>query len=192
VTPQALAACIAERWSPQIGDASVMGWLTVIAYLVTAALALRVAVRLPGGRIRAFWALVAVLMLFLAVNKQLDLQSALTAAGRCIAKAQGWYNERRVVQVLFIEGLVGAAVLALLGGLYLLRRELAANVIALVGLVFVAGFVMVRAVGFHHVDALLGSNVLNMRMNWLLEWTGPVLISGNALILGWRARPGTS
>jgi hypothetical protein len=186
MTPEALAACIADRWSPGIGDPSVMGWMTVAAYLVTAALAFRVAARLPGGRLRVFWALVTGLMLCLALNKQLDLQSALTALGRCIAKAQDWYDDRQSVQVEFILGLLGAALLSLLAGLILLRRDLAANLLALVGLVFVAGFVMVRAVGFHHVDAFLGSTVQDVRVNWILEWAGLVLISVNALILGRR------
>jgi hypothetical protein len=188
LTPEALAACIAERWSPQIGDPSVMGWMTVGAYLVTAVLAIRIAARLRGGRSRVFWALVAGLMLCLAVNKQLDLQSALTAAGRCIAKAQGWYDDRKAVQVRFILWLLGAAVLGLMAGLILLRRDIVANLLALVGLVFVAGFVMVRAVGFHHVDAFLGGSVHDVRVNWILEWTGLVMISANALILQRRMR----
>jgi hypothetical protein len=186
LTPEALAACIADRWSPQIGDPGVVGWMTVVAYLATAALALRVAARLPGGRARVFWAIVAGLMLCLAVNKQLDLQSALTAAGRCISKAQGWYDDRKGVQVRFIVWLLGAVVLGLVSGLILLRRDIPANLLALVGLVFVAGFVLIRAVGFHHVDAFLGSSVHDVRVNWILEWTGLVLISVNALFLGRR------
>jgi len=188
VTLESLKACIGSRWSPGIGDPNAMGWLTVVAYLVTAALAFRVARRMRPGRTRAFWVLIMGLMLFLAVNKQLDLQSALTAAGRCISQAQGWFDQRQTVQLQFIRALLGVAVLALLSGLILLRRDLATNLLALVGLVFVAGFVMVRAVGFHHVDVFLGSSVHDDRVNWILEWTGLVLISVNALTLGRRSR----
>ncbi len=189
MTIESLAACIGDRWSPGIGDPSPMGWLTVLAYLMTAALALGVALRMHGGPGRAFWWLTTVLMLCLAVNKQLDLQSALTAAGRCIAQAQGWFDARHAVQVRFISGLVALTLLALLGGLFLLRRDLAANLLALVGLAFVAGFVLVRAVGFHHVDAFIGSSIHDVRVNWILEWTGLVLISTNALFLRRRGRP---
>ena len=188
MTLEALAACVNRRWSPSFGDPTLMGWLTVVAYLLTAALAFRVARKVEGGRTRAFWALVVGLMLFLGVSKQLDLQSALTAVVRCIARAQGWYDDRRAVQLDFIRGLVGVAVMALLAGLFLLRRDLRANLLALVGLVFVAGFVMVRAVGFHHLDVFLGGSVQAVRVNWILEWTGLVLISVNALILGRRLR----
>ena len=35
------------------------------------------------------------------------------------------------------------------------------------GLVFVLAFVTVRAMSFHHVDALIGTRVLNVRVNWI-------------------------
>ncbi len=59
---------------------------------------------------------------------------------------------------------------------YVMRGTLRRNALAVLGLAVMIGFVAVRAVGFHHVDALLKVNVQNMRMNWLLEFTGPTLI----------------
>jgi hypothetical protein len=38
----------------------------------------------------------------LGINKQLDLQTALTEFGRVLADNQGWYDKRQVVQVWFI------------------------------------------------------------------------------------------
>ncbi|MDB5657901.1 MAG: isopropylmalate isomerase large subunit [Cypionkella sp.] len=58
-------------------------------------------------------------MLILAVNKQLDLQSALAATGRCIAQFQGWYRARRDVQHHVIEVLL----VAIVAGLRLVRRN---------------------------------------------------------------------
>jgi hypothetical protein len=50
-------------------------------------------------------------------------------------------------------------------------------------------FVAVRAMPFHHVDALIGSRVLNLRVNWIFEIGGiAVVIAGAAL--GLRGRPG--
>jgi len=70
-----------------------MGWVTVAIYLA-AAVTLVVAMRAPfpaasRGRERLFWALLAAVLRALAVNKQLDLQSYLTARGRCAAQHQG-------------------------------------------------------------------------------------------------------
>ncbi len=77
-----LRTCVAQDWSPQIGDPNVTGWLTVVSYLVCFGLAYMVTMRLKGQRGRGLWVIITGLMLFLALNKQLDLQTALTATGR--------------------------------------------------------------------------------------------------------------
>ena len=43
-----------------------------------------------------------ILLLFLGINKQLDLQTLLNDMGRRMAKANGWYSIRRFYQVIFI------------------------------------------------------------------------------------------
>ena len=62
---------------------------------------------------RIFWGLVTLAMLFLGVNKELDLQWMLTAAGRCLSQLHGWYEERRLFQRDFIIGLLVTAGLPL-------------------------------------------------------------------------------
>ena len=104
-------SCVLGGWAPRIGDPTLMGWATVAAYFAAAILA-TLAARRATGRQRAFWIGLAVILLALTVNKQLDLQSALTEAGRCISKAQGWYEARRSVQVIFIEAVLVASALA--------------------------------------------------------------------------------
>lgn len=190
--------CVLARWQPGIGDPTWQGWLTVLVYLGVAALALRVLRRAPfpdprsAGRERLFWGVILGLMLVLAVNKQLDLQSALTQAGRCLARAQGWYENRRPVQVGFLLALAGLAGLFLIGLARLLRGSGGRQRLAIAGLVFVCTFVLMRAVGFHHADRFLHLPVLGLRANTALEWTGPALIAASGLRLlrrqetGWR------
>lgn len=189
--PSGLIECTLARWQPGIGDPTWQGWATVLVYLAAAALALRAAGRgaFPAAtlrRERRFWITVAVLLLLLALNKQLDLQSALTAAGRCMARAQGWYQDRRVVQMGFLVALAVLALVFLGMLLALLRGTLARSGLAAVGLAFVLGFVLMRAVGFHHADRLLGVQLPGMRVNTVLEWTGPALIAIGALIAAGR------
>ena len=52
-----------------------------------------------------------------------------------------------------------------------------AGVAALLGLGFVCVFVVVRAASFHHVDSLLGTWVFGVKMNWVLELPGPILVA---------------
>ena len=59
----------------------------------------------------ALWNALAVGLLLLGINKQLDLQTALTELGKILAARQGWYEHRQRVQIDFIIGVV------LVGGL---------------------------------------------------------------------------
>lgn len=178
-----ITTCTLNRWSPQIGDPTIWGWITVAAYALCALLAILVAWRAGQGRERQFWVMMTVLMAFLAVNKELDLQSALTAMGRCMAQLQGWYAERRIVQRQFILVLLVVTLIGLLWGLFLMRRHLVSHGVAILGLATVAGFVAIRAVGFHHFDSLINMRVMDLRLNFIFEVSGLILIALNAVAL---------
>lgn len=186
-----IAACIAARWFPTIGDPHLMGWLTVVLYALSAGLAALVLRRegAVAGRARVFWWMILMAMAFLAVNKQLDLQSALTALGRCIALRDGWYDDRGPFQRRVLAMLGLAALAGVLAGLVALRGDLRRNLAALAGLGLVAGFVMMRAVGYHGFDALIETRIEGVRLNWVLEWIGPLMICANALALRRAASP---
>jgi hypothetical protein len=179
--PEAILACALRRWQPGIGDPTPGGWLAVCGYAVAALGAFVVAARpLPPRhrRIeRSFWLGAGLLLVFLAANKQLDLQSLVTAAGRCVAVAQDWYAARRTVQVAAIVALAAACVSAGILVAWRLRPTLARTGPALLGLVLIAAFVLVRAVGFHHVDALIGWRLGGGRSNAVLELGGIFLFA---------------
>jgi hypothetical protein len=163
-----LAFTDADRWRPGIGDPTFMGWITVIAYFVTAYLCWRASRSgLINRRVKWFWTGLTALLVFLGFNKQLDLQTALTFIGRDMAKSEGWYSHRRVVQGIFVAviGLGGIAGCA--GLFYVFRRELKRLWQALAGVAFLVCFIVIRAASFHHVDQFLTSGPV--RMNWILE-----------------------
>ena len=151
-------------------------------------LAPKVLRRRPARAARGLWLAIAAITAFLAVNKQLDLQTALTATGRCMAHAQGWYDNRWLVQIAFIAGLVLGVVGALLWTAKILRGRMRGNGLALLGLAVLCGFVLVRAVGFHHVDKLISMDFANLKFNFWFENAGLLLIAINALMLLRRGR----
>ena len=61
-------------WKPGIGDPTVYGWLAAAAYALGALLCWRASRRAPA-RERKFWLIAMALLAFLAINKQLDLQT---------------------------------------------------------------------------------------------------------------------
>jgi heme/copper-type cytochrome/quinol oxidase subunit 4 len=160
------------NWSPGIGDPSLMGWVTVALYFYAAYRCYRLAsgkvTKLVGGE-RGVWWLFTLALLALGINKQLDLQTALTEIGRILAHEQGWYDNRHVVQAEFIGlvALLGLAAIVLL--VWMTRRMPKATRLAVVGGVALVGFVAIRAASFHHFDRLIGRDFLGLRANWILE-----------------------
>ena len=181
-------ACAAARWTPGIGDPTAWGWITVLVYAGTAGLCAAAARRAPVGREVMFWAVLAAGLLALAVNKQLDLQSGLTAVARCLAQADGWYEERRRVQLAFVAGVAAIAMIGAIGAAWFMRRSLGRVWPAVFGVVLVLGFVAIRAAGSHRMDALIGQGALGVTVNAALEVGGTLLIAFGAARAGALSR----
>lgn len=190
-----LAATVSNRWQPGIGDPSIVGWVTVAAYLAAAILCYlnyrKAPLLAPGKaalRLKLFFLLVALLMLALAVNKQLDLQTWLTQTGKDLAKEQGWYKSRRAVQKDFViaVGVAGAGSIVL--GLVVLRGLWGSTALPLLGLTATLGYVVVRAASFHHIDHLIGDKYAGLRLNFIFEMTGIVILAVGAAVNLRKAR----
>ena len=183
------------HWQPGIGDPSIIGWVTVGACFITAFLCCLCLFQRTTSRQQFLqnlhnywlWGLLAVILLLLGLNKQLDLQSWLTEIGRDIAQKNGWYNQRRNVQIQFIV-LLGINLLLLLVAIAWLTwktfrnqpSQIIANSLALGGLTFLICFVLLRAASFHHIDRFISADIIGIKMNWLLELSGIFLIAAGA------------
>ena len=158
-----------DRWRLGIGDPTVMGWLTVVAYFATAWLCWRASKRAEHRRAHWFWIGLGALLVLLGFNKQLDLQTAFTFMGKNFAKSTGWYENRRAVQAIFVVliGLGGGGVTAWL--FWTFRRDLKRMWQVLAGVGFLLSFIVVRAASFHHVDQIINFAPGGVRMNWIFE-----------------------
>jgi hypothetical protein len=190
------SACVSERWQLTIGDPNITGWAICAAYALATILAGIVLWVAPfdaehRSREKILWALIAGLMAALALNKQLDLQSLMLAAGRCLAQEQGWYDSRRLVQRDFIFTLI--AVAAIGGGaiIWLLRGIVQHNLAALLGLASLAGFVLIRGGHLFHifVPEQGAPDTLLHDATSALELFSPILIIVAAWWLLRQARP---
>lgn len=162
-------------------DPTAFAWIIVLAYAGGALLCLAAA-RPAAGRDRMFWCLTAASLLLLGLNKQLDLQMLALDAARDWARADGWYESRRLVQAAFFFGLaVGACLVAIALALWL-RRSAAAVKLAAAGLLLLTAFVLVRAASVSHIDEWVTVTVAGLRSGWWLELAGIGLIAGAAII----------
>ena len=170
-----------------------MGWVTVFAYVYAGLVCFqafralrnsgrsaRSQVLLGDTRLALCWLGLALLLAALGINKQLDLQSLLTQVAKDMAYAQGWYEERRRVQVAFITGILAVFSIVTAGGIWWLRAHLKRLRLALVGTAFLLTFIVVRAASFHDVDVLLYRATGPFKLNWLFELSGIACIAINA------------
>jgi len=167
-----------DRWRPGIGDPTFIGWFTVFAYFGAAVLCWRAgAAGLHGPKVRWFWNGLAILLVLLGINKQLDFQTELTFLGRDFAKSTGLYEDRRIVQAIFIMLIAFGGMVVTAGLFWIYRKELKRLGMALAGVGFLMTFIVIRAASFHHVDRFLLSTIGGMRMNWFFELGGIAAIA---------------
>jgi hypothetical protein len=165
------------NWSPGIGDPTAAGWLTVILYLVTSVSCWMLAREFGSTGIeRRAWRSISVLFFFLGINKQLDLQTALTEAGRYLSHYQGWYERRQLVQLAFIALIAMICFISAIKLLIWVANAPLSTWLALIGTTLVIGYVLIRAASFHHVDRFIGGTLLGFRWNWILEMGGIALV----------------
>ena len=184
-----LSVIVNGHWRPGIGDPTFIGWLITAAYLTTSVFCGVCAWRTdrisPISRSRhhrLFWWSLAVIMLMMGINKQLDLQCWIIAVGKEMALAQGWYSQRRIFQMWFIAGIAifGLVLLTWLG--WKLKRLWRQYGLALVGILLLITFVSIRAATLDHVAGFSGWQPVMGLINSILELAGIGLVGISALM----------
>jgi len=163
----------------------------VAAYLVAAcigALASGSAWR-RGRRLEAAaWAGIVLLLLGIAMIRELDLLHYAGGRVREFAAEGGWYDHRRPLQRLAIRAIVVGSVLAACFGGVTLRREGAAVVAAFLASTYVVGLLAVRAVSLHDVDIFMVGELIGLTRARGMELPGLAVIGVAAVVaaLTWR------
>ena len=178
-------------WRPEIGDPSLIGWITVIAYMMTAWVCIRTGRKArqhsgadPRERDPAWmWCGCAAVLFCLGTNKQLDLQTLLIEVGRQVAQAIGWLEQRRMVQRVFTLVLAALMGILLLGLTWKQKRFFKRNPLLLPGIMLVAGYVLLRVAAIDHVDESAGLKLDDRPWLAALELSGLLCI----VVAGLRA-----
>ena len=180
-------------WRLRFGDPTVAGWLATVCYLAACVFCVLAATRewtvLPPARnrrIAVFWIVLAAGLAFLGLNKQLDLQTLLIDIGRMVARAQGWYEERRDFQKVFagLAAIGGAGCLAVL--VWLIHGHWRRLALALAGVLLLVCYLGLRIAVFEHVDEALGISLKSALAEALLEVGGAACIGAGAWLSGRR------
>jgi len=115
----------------------------------------------------------------LGINKQLDLQTLLASLGREIAQANGLYESRREIQLIFVILFALFCFSSLVVLSWWLRDCWGWYLIPLLGVALLVSFVVIRAASFQHVDYLISKwRIIGpFRMKYIGE-LGGILIVG--------------
>jgi hypothetical protein len=171
------------------GDPYPTAWVITVAYFVAAGLCFwagRKEKQESLGRARrwhapVFWFTLCGLMVALGFNKQLDLQSDLTEMGRSMARSEGWYENRRVVQAIFVLLFAAGAIAAVAGAIWFMRDLWKRYRLAFIGIIYLCAFVIIRAASFHHIDTLL------YHLPGMQYWVNTILELGGNVTVGYAA-----
>ncbi len=169
---------------------SLGSWITAALYFWGAYSCRATAIRLKVGSLETgAWTAIALLLALLGVLELLQLQPFVTNFGRSIAIDEGWYWHRQGIQAAFTK--IGAAttVVVSLGLLLSARRTSLECAIALACAGMIFGFIFVRAVSLHQVDALLLRTTFGLHWSRIPELAGSVIILFSSLSRRLKAMP---
>ena len=168
-----------------VGDPTVLGWATFAFYMLAAGVCFRSArtggVKGHESQFARSWRILAVLLLLLGVNKQLDLQTALIELGRRLALAAGVYGHRRDIHLSFFLGLVVGLIVAVVACRKPLTAFASTHPVCMIGFGLVCAYAFIRAASFDHVDQLLGFDLEKAPGLWVLEVGGLLLVIAKAI-----------
>lgn len=148
-----------DTWRPIIGDPTFLGWLTVTTYLIASISCFSISRNFRKSSTTEFqplhyyfWFVLAIWLLLLCINKQLDLQTFLKEIVAQVSVSNGWYEHRRQMQRVFILGILSTTVLLIIIVSYYLRTIWREIWVALLGLLLISVYILIRASSFHHID----------------------------------------
>jgi hypothetical protein len=170
------------NWTLGVGDPTFLGWFTTFSYFITTVFCIRsylLQIQQPNHKRKngaVLWLWLGLLYLLLGLNKQLDLHNLLTAIGKNIAYSQGWYENRRTVQALFIL-ILACCIFFVIGALLNIARKLnRPQKISIFGTCLVFVYMLGRAMLFNHIGRIFPSITPDSNFFWIVELSGLAIV----------------
>ena len=162
-----------------------IGWHSMLAaagYALAAMLccASGFASRRDGDRGGA-WFLAAGLLALIGVNALVRVDLLAIFVLREVARAQGWYEQRRDSQLLALGALAVAGMLALGWQRTRLQAVWSRCATTVLGVCLLVGVAALRAISYHDIDRAFDVHLLGLSTGRLLEFTGLGLTAAGTL-----------
>ncbi|MEM1159557.1 MAG: hypothetical protein AAGJ28_01365 [Pseudomonadota bacterium] len=174
-------ACGVRDWMALWGDPLISGTVFMLAYLGATLLILRGA-RYTAGRERSLWRICGLLFLFQVANTHLDAHALIFTTGRCLAHAQGWYENRRMVQTIAAIGLAVTLGTILIWIAIRFFRSILRNVVMVLGVSIALGFTVLKGINLHGLEAYYAGAYGPFRGADLIELSGIAIAALGSLV----------
>ncbi len=166
-----ILACAEAVWQPHLGDPTIGGLGLTVLYVLASGLFLRLLwVRrdwLAGERV--LWGTATLVLVLMALNKQLDLQQTVIWVGRCVARQEGWFDQRLAFQRAFGMTMLVLGAAGAVAVLWVSRQALAGNRALVLGMGLLALFVGLQVARFEQLAGGLGQAVVGLKLHRILE-----------------------
>ena len=127
------------------------------------------------------WFVAAWIVALIGANSLLRLDLLAICALRIVARAQGWYEERRAWQYPLVVALAVTGLLALAWARTRLQADWPRCAGAVIGVFLLFGVALLRAVSYHYTDRVLEFPLAGIPAGRLVEFAGLGLTAAGAL-----------
>lgn len=173
--------CGVEGWQEIWGDPIFTGTVFMLGYGLTGWLMLR-AGRTTSGREAWLWRFCAFLFFFQVANTHLDLHAFVLTYGRCLSRAQGWYQDRHGVQQFVLIGAFVVAALLILLALIVFRRGILRNPLLVAGTTVALGTTVLKGINHSKLEPYFAVRFGPFRGADMLELSGIFMALAAVLI----------
>jgi hypothetical protein len=173
-------------WIARIGDPYVSSWINTVFYGCSFVAAIYKWRNLKHNRAsyreEYFWLFLIFMLFALGANKILNFQTLFIEVGRHIAKKEGWFGKRNLVQAWFAYVLSGIIFCSALYILVLNRKLWRNSALSLIGLIILCVYTVIRTTSISHVEFVPDSfSRGNFRVTDIIEFFGILGIFVNAV-----------
>jgi hypothetical protein len=179
--------CGVAGWMKIWGEPFLSGTVFVASYAVVAVLILKVA-RQTSGRELCLWRVCGFALVFQALNTNLDLHAFPGTFGRCLAYAQGWYENRQQVQIAFLSILGISVILLLLIASIYFYQNISSNILLISGVAIALGITIIKGITYHGAEQIYDGDFGQFRGADLIEFSGILIALAAALMRSFRIK----
>lgn len=119
---------------------------------------------------RVFFVCIAIILIIITVARFLHLYIIITETGRFISKTQGWYNDRRGLQMMIVSGISVAGILSIIL-MERIKGPLGKYWFSICGLILLISYIFIRLISYHSVDRFFNMEITGIKLGELVELT---------------------